>query len=129
MKIKKLEPNFKDERGVIQDILTDEQIDHVTVITSAKNVTRGNHYHKETIQWVYLHSGKIKSLTQNEGEGVVEEILEPGSLLKTDKMERHMLYSLEESIFFVFTKGPRGGDNYEDDTYRLDRSLEEELGK
>ncbi len=129
MIIKKIRPDFQDHRGIIQDILVHEPIEHVTVITSKKDVIRGNHYHKETIQWVYLYSGKLKSLTQKDGEKVVSLIIEPGDLLKTEKMEKHALEALEDSVFFVFTKGPRGGEDYEADTYRLEIPLTEELTK
>ncbi len=126
MEIIKLKPNFEDERGTILDILTNEPVEHVTVISSAKDVVRGNHFHKDTVQWVYVQSGKLKSLTQFEGENVVSNILEPGDLIKTEKLERHALHTLEYTVFFVFTKGPRGGENYEKDTFRLDKPLREE---
>ena len=125
MEINTVKPSFKDERGTIQDILINEPIEHITVITSKRDVTRGNHYHKKTIQWVYVHSGKLKSLTQKENENVVIRNLEPGDLIKTEALEKHALKALEDSIFYVFTKGPRGGDNYENDTYRLDKDLED----
>ena len=125
MEIKRVNPSFQDKRGVIQDILINEPIEHITVITSIKDVTRGNHFHKKTIQWVYVHSGKLKSLTQKENENVVSRILEPGDLIKTEALEKHSLKMLEDSIFYVFTKGPRGGDNYENDTYRLDKPLQD----
>lgn len=126
MEIKKIKPNVNDERGVIQDILYHTPVDHVTVISSAKGVTRGNHFHKKTIQWVYLYSGKMKSLTQKNGDGVVSSILAPGDLLKTEKCEKHSLCALEKSVFFVFTRGPRGGEDYESDTFRLETLLKEE---
>ena len=68
MELSKPKPNFHDDRGFIKDILTNETIEHVTVIHSKKGVVRGNHYHKDTIQWVYLHSGKLNSLTQMSGD-------------------------------------------------------------
>lgn len=126
MEIKKIKPSFQDKRGMIQDILYKTPVDHVTVISSAKGVTRGNHFHKETIQWVYLYSGKIKSLTQKDREKVISAILGPGDLLKTERFENHALHALEDSVFFVFTRGPRGGEDYEADTYRLETSLKEE---
>ena len=122
-----LKPSFKDERGVILDILSNEPIEHVTVITSLEGVVRGNHFHKNTIQWVYVHSGLLKSLTQKEGEKVIAIMLSPGDLLRTDKMEKHAIHALQDSVFFVFTKGPRGGTGYEKDTFRLDRPLNEEI--
>ncbi len=126
MKIIKIKESFRDKRGAIKDILYNEPIDHVTVIDSAKGVTRGNHFHKETIQWVYVLGGKLRSLTQREGEKVISKIIELGDLLKTDKYEKHALKALEDSIFIVFTRGPRGGQDYEGDTFRLEKRLEEE---
>ena len=123
MEITRISPNHKDERGLITDILVHEEIEHVTVITSLKGVERGNHFHKETVQWVYLYSGKLEALTQ-EGEGeVIATVLMPGDLIKTDKLEKHALYAIEDSVFFVFTRGPRGGKDYEEDTYRLEQPL------
>jgi len=116
---------FTDDRGDIKDLLVHEPIDSITVITSKKGVTRGNHYHKDTSQWVYVQSGRLKALTQNEGEDVVATILEAGDVQKAEPMERHALVALEDTEFFVFTKGPRGGESYEDDTYRLSDPLQD----
>jgi hypothetical protein len=74
---------------------------------------------------VYVHSGKIKALAQTGDGPVVYAILEPGGLVRNDKMEKHALVALEESVFYVFAKGPRGGGDYEIDTYRLDAPLKE----
>jgi len=114
---------FEDDRGAIKDLLVHEPIDSITVITSKKGVARGNHYHKDTAQWVYVQSGRLKALTQNEGEDVVITILETGDVQKAEPLERHALIALEDTEFFVFTKGPRGGESYEDDTYRLREPL------
>ena len=114
---------FEDDRGAIKDLMVHEPIDSITVITSKKGVTRGNHYHKDTSQWVYVQSGRLKALTQIEGEDVVVTILETGDVQKAEPLERHALIALEDAEFFVFTKGPRGGESYEDDTYRLSEHL------
>jgi quercetin dioxygenase-like cupin family protein len=125
VEVRRLTPSFSDERGVIQDILVNEQIDHVTMITTVKGVVRGNHYHKDTVQWLYLLSGKLKYLAQKGDGDVTARILLPGDLLTTPAMEKHAVIALEESVFFVFTKGPRGGMNYEKDTYRLESPLKD----
>ena len=123
MRVTKTQASFQDVRGVIKDILFKEPIDHVTVITSAKGVVRGNHYHKETLQWVYLHSGRLKVLTRQTDGRVAHHILEEGDLVLTEKFEEHALEAMEDSVFFVFTRGPRGGRDYEQDTFRLDSPL------
>ncbi|MBF0353688.1 MAG: cupin domain-containing protein [Alphaproteobacteria bacterium] len=116
--------NFADERGTIKDIMFREPVDHVTVITSRKGVVRGNHFHKETLQWVYLAVGRLRSLTRKGGESVAETILEPGDLILTEAGEEHALEALEDSTFYVFTRGPRGGQDYEADTFRLAEPLQ-----
>lgn len=126
MKVVRIQPAFEDERGQITDILTKEEIQFVTLITQARGTTRGNHYHKETIQWNYVLKGKMKLLTQYPGGPVQSTILEAGDLAVTEEHERHALEALEDSAFLVFTRGVRGGADYEKDTYRLAEPLREE---
>ena len=126
MKVVRIQPAFEDERGQITDILTKEEIQFVTLITQAKGTTRGNHYHKETVQWNYVLQGKLKLLTQFPGGPVTSTLLEAGDLAVTDQEERHALEALEDSVFLVSTRGVRGGADYEKDTYRLEQPLKEE---
>jgi quercetin dioxygenase-like cupin family protein len=114
---------FSDERGKITDLIENEEIHAITLITFVKGAVRGNHYHKETSQWNYLIKGKIKLVTQMPGEKVVETIMLPGELTVTRPNDRHALHAMEDSEVMVFTKGPRGGKEYESDTYRLDVPL------
>jgi len=123
--MKKIETSvsFQDERGEITDLIEGENISAVTLISFTKGAVRGNHYHKQTTQWNYLISGKIKLVSQIPGEKMVETIMEPGSLTVTSPNDRHALVGLEHSEVLVFTEGPRGGKEYESDTFRLDVPL------
>jgi quercetin dioxygenase-like cupin family protein len=47
----------------------------------------------------------------------------PGDLVATGPNERHALQGIEESTLMVFTRGPRGGKEYESDTFRLEVPL------
>lgn len=114
---------FEDDRGYIKDILTHEPVDAITVITSKAGAVRANHYHKDTVQWVYLHSGKLRYLFQTGDEPTQARTLNPGDLIKTDILEKHAIKALEDSLFYVFTRGPRGGEDYEEDTFRLEQPL------
>ena len=118
------EISFEDDRGIIKDILIHEPVDAITLIQSKKGVVRGNHFHKDTTQWVYVLSGQLQYLTQKENEPVIEQLVNSGDLIVAEPMEKHALIATEDTEFFVFTKGPRGGDSYEDDTYRLVTPLE-----
>ena len=125
MKVTHPPQSHKDERGEITDVLTKESIEYVTLIMSAKGATRGNHYHKETVQSVYLLEGKMKLLTRMPDQPVVSTVLEKGDLAVTNHMEEHAMIALVDSAFMVFTRGLRGGENYEKDTYRLAEPLHE----
>ena len=119
----------KDKRGEIADIIYKHPYEAVTVILSKKGAARGNHLHKDTVQTVYLHSGKLKSFTRQPGGEIERVILKPGEYLTTEEHEEHELIALEDSIFYVFTRGPRSGMDYEKDTFRLKHPLHEEVRK
>ena len=44
-------------------------------------------------------------------------------LIKIETKEHHAIKALSYSEILVFTKGPRGGKEYESDTYRLKKNL------
>jgi len=115
--------NHQDDRGQIIDLLEDQNINSITFISFTPGAIRANHFHKATIQWNYVLSGKVKLVTKFEGEEKKELILEKGDLVKTEAMEQHALQGLENAELMVFTQGPRGGKEYESDTFRLDKSL------
>jgi len=123
MDVTKITPDFEDERGAIADILRQEPIDYVTVITSKKGALRGNHVHKETVQYVYVMDGRLKALSQMPGEPVRTAVLSKGDLIVNMPQEGHAFEALEDTTFLVLTRGPRGGENYEDDTFRLETPL------
>jgi quercetin dioxygenase-like cupin family protein len=118
--------NHKDDRGEITDILVKEEIDFITIITSVKGAVRGHHYHKETVQYVYILEGRMKLLVRTPDQPTTAIILEKGDLAFTDVLEEHAMIALEDSAFMVFTRGVRGGVDYEKDTYRLSEPLREQ---
>jgi len=123
MKVVSKKIAIEDERGRITDVLENETIEHVTLISSKKGAIRGNHYHKESVQYTFVLKGSLKLLTQMPGGEVETAIIGPGDLAFTPPMEKHALVALEDSEFLILTRGPRGGQNYEKDTYRLTKSL------
>ena len=123
MKIKKIKVAFKDERGAIADILSKQPIEYITIISSKKGAVRGNHFHKRSVQYNYVLKGKIKLLSRMPQGNIRNVILKPGDLACNPPGEEHVLVALADSVFLVFTRGPRGGKNYEKDTYRLKNKL------
>jgi len=125
MDVTKIISDFEDERGSITDILRQEPIDYVTIITSKKGALRGNHVHKETVQYGYVMEGKLKALSQMPDEPVRTTVLEIGDMIVNVPNEGHAFEALEDTTFLVLTRGPRGGENYEDDTFRLETPLQD----
>lgn len=123
MKKQKIKISFQDKRGKIIDILQKEQIEYVTLITSKKGAIRGNHYHKKSIQYNFILKGKMKLFTRGPKGKKKTAVIKTGDLAYNPPMEEHALLALEDSEFLVFTRGPRGGKNYEKDTFRLTRIL------
>ena len=58
---------FKDARGTILDILDGVPLNAVTIITNKKGAVRANHYHKKTIQYTYILTGRVKYVSKTKG--------------------------------------------------------------
>jgi quercetin dioxygenase-like cupin family protein len=123
MKVDVIKPAFSDERGEIIDILKNSPVEYATLITSKKGAVRANHFHKETFQWVYMLEGRMRIRAQMPGEQVEEVILKKGELIVNVPHESHAFEALDDCTMLVLTRGPRGGDDYEKDTFRLDKPL------
>jgi len=120
----KLSEKIEDERGYIQDLVTNQKIDAVTIVTMRKGSQRGNHYHKLTTQWTYVLSGSVKlASSEVDSEKIDFEILMAGDLAISAPSVSHGLLAMDDAEILIITKGPRAGFDYETDTYRLQESL------
>ena len=65
--IKKIKPEFADERGAITKLLDDGKtsIKSVLLITCKKGSIRANHYHRKDSHYVYMLSGKMEYTEQS----------------------------------------------------------------
>ncbi len=124
MNITRITPANQDARGSISDVLAGQPFDAATIIESRRGAVRGNHYHKDTIQWTYLLSGRLLVAAWREGRPIEESEVQPGELVRHDALEAHSVKALEDSVFLVLTRGPRSGEDYESDTYRLATPLQ-----
>jgi len=119
-----------DDRGRISDIFYKEKIDHVAIIESyEKGVIRGNHYHKNTTQHIFMTKGSLRYWykdLKNDGE-ISWIVIGPYSLVTTPPYEVHALEILEYCEFVVFSSGTRGGRDYESDTFRDVKILTEDM--
>ena len=119
MKIVKPKTAFKDRRGAIVDILDGVPVECVTILSTKRGAVRGNHYHRRTTQYAYVLEGKFKLYTQHPGQRVRTRVVRRGELVVTPPHERHAFVALENSVLIACAHGPRSGQSYETDTYRL----------
>ena len=110
-----LESNFLDNRGLIRDLITD-QVDAITEITFIAGAVRGNHVHNDTTQWSYIVEGKLLMATLLNGKEIKSIEVSQGDLLVSFPGEPHAFRAIIDSKILVFTKGPRSGANYKEDT-------------
>tara|TARA_B100000674_G_scaffold53163_1_gene36887 strand:+ start:417 stop:794 length:378 start_codon:yes stop_codon:yes gene_type:complete len=123
MIIKKITNDFEDNRGAIRDILVKEKIDFVTIIFNKKNSVRGNHYHKKTVQYLYVLEGSVLVASKFKGKKIEKKILTEGDLLLNEPFEWHAIKSIEDSKLLILTRGLRGGNDYEADTFKIDKPI------
>jgi dTDP-4-dehydrorhamnose 3,5-epimerase-like enzyme len=121
MQKRRIEPATADYRGQISDIFYKTPIEHVAVIESLRaGIIRGNHYHKETTQHIFVTKGSLRYWYQpvDQSAPVASEVIGPYDLVTTPPYEIHALEILEPNQFIVFSSGVRGGQDYESDTFR-----------
>ena len=130
-KPKILKTNFKDKRGKIIDVFQNIKFEHSTIITFNKNSVRANHFHKKSIQYSLIIDGKFIAKEVKINNGMQYK----GNKIKTFKLQANYLFAHKpyeahafkcvstKGTMIVFTKGIRGGKNYEKDTYRLEKNL------
>ena len=123
MNIRRIANAFEDERGSIADILEDEPIEHVSTLMTRKGSVRGNHLHRETWQWLYVTAGMLRYMTRDESGATVMAVARAGDVILTKPNEAHAMEALEDTTMIVMTRGPRGGREYESDTFRLREPL------
>lgn len=105
--------SFADDRGLIEDILAGP-LDCVTRIFTRAGAIRGNHTHKQTVQWTYVVSGTLRAVTPSSSM-----LYKAGSLIEEPAGIPHAWRAEEDTTVLVFTRGPRSGEAYETDTIRL----------
>jgi len=112
-----------DERGTITDMFYARDMNHGCIITNQPGAVRGNHYHKLTTQYTLILSGTLTYYSKHidSDEPVQTFVAGHGDMIISEPGEIHAMRTGEHgSTFLAFAEGPRGGEDYESDTYRVD---------
>lgn len=115
--LKHIEPAVRDARGLIANVF-EGKVEHVALITSEKGSVRGNHYHKEDHQFIYLVSGAFESHSVDVRNPAKRQVLKvrPGDLVDTPPLVAHAQKFTEDSVFLALSTRQRGSGKYENDT-------------
>ena len=125
--IKTIEPAFSDDRGDIFNILESEfDIRNVEYYTSVKGVTRGNHYHPNHNEAIFMISGlcriAVKDLENSDPNdpksGLEIRVGLPGDLIVCKAKVVHAQIFLEYSKAIAFSDGRKDRDKYEEHTIK-----------
>ena len=115
MLVEIIQPDFQfdDDRGSLVQLIRDGY-KQVNVITSTKNVERGNHYHKENIEAFYIISGKFELKLKKDN---IEEtyVFSEGDMFRIQPYVIHSFYYLEDTtLVSMYSKGVEKDDGTKD---------------
>jgi len=119
--VKHIAPVFKDERGVITNIIDQDDIRHVAFISSKAGCVRANHYHPVQWQYVYILRGSYESYSKdlrNAHAKMEKIVVRAGDLVTTAPMIAHAMKFLEETEFLNITTGSRDAANFGEHTIK-----------
>lgn len=121
--IRKVNPAFSDDRGSITDVL-DKPISHVGLITFTKGAIRAKHYHKQSTQYDFILSGKIRLVVcMPDGTDREDHLLEAGMATEVPAGTVHTYIAEEDSSMIDITTLSRADNGYEEDTIRVDLDI------
>lgn len=114
--------NFSDKRGSITDIFYGKQINHGCIIQNMPGAVRGNHYHNQTTQYTYILSGNLSYYHKKLDSNLIEVYqATEGDMIISEPLEIHAMKAGDNGcVFIAFAEGPRGGEDYEQDTIRVE---------
>lgn len=114
--------SFSDQRGNISDIFYGKAINHGCIITNEPDAVRGNHYHNHTTQYTYILSGTLRYYASDLNRTqLVRHDAVAGDMIISEPREIHAMKAGSDGcVFIAFAEGPRGGEDYEKDTIRVD---------
>lgn len=122
----------RDDRGVIADVFYGANLNHVAIIDSQPGAIRGNHYHAVSTQHMLITKGSLEYWYLDKdlsGIGSVH-LAVVGDLITSPPNEVHALRITSSGCeFLAFTSGPRGGSDYESDTFRVPSIMGTQISK
>ncbi|WP_180271243.1 WxcM-like domain-containing protein [Fredinandcohnia onubensis] len=119
---------FEDKRGSLKKIIMksqleeNEQIEEVYMLYSENNSVRGNHYHKKTLEYFVVVSGRAKVALKNLDTGMVDELYisaEDHVVLKVPPQVVHAFKNEEDYPLIMLAVSSKEYNKLDTDTFPL----------
>ncbi|AGK53556.1 polysaccharide biosynthesis C-terminal domain-containing protein [Bacillus sp. 1NLA3E] len=120
---------FEDKRGSLKKILMksqlkeNDQIEEAYLLYSEQGSVRGNHYHKKTLEYFVIVSGKAKVAMRNLDTGTFEEIYISSSdnfILKVLPNVVHAFKNEEELPLIMLAISTKEYNKFDTDTFKME---------
>lgn len=120
---------FEDKRGSLKKIIMksqlkeNEKIEEVYLLYSEKGSIRGNHYHKKTLEYFVVVSGKAKVALKNLNTGTLEELYisaEDNVTLKVPPQVVHAFKNEEAQPLIMLAISSKEYNKLDTDTFPMD---------
>lgn len=125
--VRKIEPAFSDGRGSIFNLLEDElDIHHIEYYTSIRGITRGNHYHPNHNEAIFMIDGicrmVVKDLENSNPDdpksGLEDVVVGSNNLIICKSRVVHAQVFLEDARAIAFSDKRKDKDKYSEHTIR-----------
>lgn len=122
--LKIITPDFSDARGDISNILQGKDFSHLAIITCAAGSVRGNHWHPNDTQFMFMLSGRYEIYTKQMGYGdaspvTVQLVDKPMTLAYCPPGIAHAYRFLEDTVFLNIGKDNRETERFSEHTIRV----------
>lgn len=120
---------FEDKRGSLKKIIMksqleeNEQIEEVYLLYSESDSVRGNHYHKKTLEYFVVVSGRAKVALKNLNTGIVDELYisaEDHVVLKVPPQVVHAFKNEEDHPLIMLAVSSKEYNKLDTDTFLLE---------
>lgn len=120
---------FEDKRGSLKKIIMksqleeNEQIEEVYLLYSESDSVRGNHYHKKTLEFFVVVSGRAKVALKNLETGTEEELYisaEDHVVLKVPPQVVHAFKNEEDRPLIMLAVSSKEYNKLDTDTFPLE---------
>jgi dTDP-4-dehydrorhamnose 3,5-epimerase len=120
---------FEDQRGSLNKIIMksqlkeNEKIEEIYVLYSNKGSVRGNHFHKKTLEYFAVVSGKAKIALMDLDTGILEEINISSSdnlILKVPPNVVHAFKNEEDQPLIMLAVSSKEYNKHDTDTFQVE---------